>query len=129
MSPRNIMRSGLGALALLAGCAGSGFHYSELKGERFHKTSIDTFPVMITQIDGRSTPLSGRILIEPGVRQITVEGPPGGAGRTERLTTELKVAVCTRYWLVAVRNNRLASEFELRVDHSEPLPGCTPPPA
>jgi hypothetical protein len=113
--------------ALLAGCAGS-FHYSELKGERFNRTNIDTSPVTITQVDGRSIPMWSRIWVEPGLRQITVVGPTGGAGRSDRLSTELQVGVCMRYWLVAVRSNRLNSDFELVVDHEEPMPGCTPRP-
>jgi hypothetical protein len=37
------------------------------------------------------------------------------------------VLPCTRYYLVAVRSNRLGSDFDVRVDHQEPLGGCTPP--
>jgi hypothetical protein len=114
--------------ALLSGCA-SGFHYSELSGERYFLTNLDTHSVIISRIDGRSPPLQGRVLLEPGLRSIEVQGPPGGSGRSELVTTERKIKPCTRYFLVAVKSNRLATDFDVRVDFEEPMPGCTPPAA
>jgi hypothetical protein len=115
------------AAALLSGCS-SGFHYSELSGQRYHLTNLDTQSVIISRVDGRSTPLRGRVFVEPGLRTIEVQGPPGGSNRSELVTTELMVQPCTRYFLVAVKSSRLATDFEVRVDFEEPIAGCTPPP-
>ena len=114
---------------LLAGCATGPFQYSELSGERYFLTNLDTYSVSISRIDGRSPPLLGRVLLEPGLRSIEVQGPPGGAGWADLVTTDLQVEPCTKYYLVAVKRNRLATSFEVRVDFEEPVPGCTPPPA
>jgi AmmeMemoRadiSam system protein A len=51
-------------------------------------------------------------LVDPGPRQITVQGPPGGTGGFgETRTFPLDVAPCTRYYLVAVKTNRLANDL------------------
>lgn len=113
------------ATALLGGCATP---YSELSGARYHQTPIDTYPVIVTRVDGRSTPLHGRTLVDPGRRSITVQGPPTLTSRTGRETRiDLDVKPCTRYYLVAVKDNRLANDFEVQVDHEEPMGACTPP--
>jgi hypothetical protein len=89
---------------------------------------------------GRHDGLAGRVvvnrsdryraqfaLVDAGPRQITVQGPPGGTGGVgETRTFPLDVAPCTRYYLVAVKSNRLAHDFTVRVDHQEPVSGCTP---
>jgi hypothetical protein len=132
----------LAATALVAGCASTGQPYSHLSGARYFQTSLDTYPVSIllvddkavingsagTVVDNRSTPHPVNFaLVDPGSHQIKVQGPPGatgGGGETRTFT--LNVAPCTRYYLVAVKSNRLASDFTVRVDHQEPMSGCTP---
>jgi hypothetical protein len=37
------------------------------------------------------------------------------------------VKACTRYWLVAVKENRLSHDFAVKVDYEEPMSGCRPP--
>ena len=64
----------------------------------------------------------------PYAGQFTVQGPPGGAGGVvETRTVPLEISPCTRYYLVAVKTNKLASDFTVRVDFQEPVSGCTPP--
>jgi hypothetical protein len=69
------------------------------------------------------------VLVDPGLRRITVQGPPGGTrGVGEEREFALDVLPCTRYYIVAVRENRLDSDFAVRVDYQEPVGSCTPPP-
>ena len=66
-------------------------------------------------------------MTDAGMRQVTVQGPPGGTGGVGELrTVPLEIAPCTRYYLVAVKSNRLAPDFTVRVDYQEPVSGCTP---
>ncbi len=118
----------LGACALAA-CAsvGDNYHFSQLYGKRYFPTSIDTYPVSIVSVDGKSSPSFKPTLVDPGLRQITVQGPPGGANLAQQKTLDLEVAPCTRYYLVAVKQNRLESDFTVRIDYQEPVSGCTPP--
>lgn len=112
--------------ALLAGAC-STTTYSQLDGRRYHRAPIDTYPVAIVKVDG-SSELRNPVLVEPGVHKITVQAPPGGALRYgPEQTITLDVKPCTRYWLVAVKETALASRFTVKVDHEEPIGGCTPP--
>ena len=146
----------LAAACTLAACASTDYHYSQLSGVRYHRVPIDTYPVSIVRVDGKDTlmgplvrvdgkdtltrPLShlgaeGKdayqrpySLVDPGLRQVTVQGPPGGAGGVgETRTVPLEIAPCTRYYLVAVKTSTLASDFTVRVDFQEPVSGCTAP--
>ena len=108
---------------------------------RYYRVPIDTYPVSIIRVDGQDV-LAGPLrrvpdhmdpyqrpvsLIEPGLRQVTVQGPPGGTGGIGELrTVPLEIAPCTRYYLVAVKSTPLANDFTVRVDHQEPVSGCTP---
>lgn len=132
----------LAAATIVAGCASTDYHFSQLSGSRYYQTSLDTYPLSILRVDDkdvmngaaglvyvdRATPYARKFaLVDSGPRQITVQGPPGGAGSTgETRTFALDVAPCTRYYLVAVKDNRLASDFSVRVDYQEPVSGCTP---
>ena len=112
--------------ALLTGCA-SGYHYSQLDGHRYYRSSIDTHSVMIVRVDGRDEVLSP-VPVEPGLRKVTVQGPPTVTSRHgEERTIELSIAPCTRYYLVAVKDNRLSNDFTVKIDYQEPIGGCTPP--
>ncbi len=115
--------------AALAACASTDYHFSQLVGKRHFRAPIDTYAVSILRVDGKDT-LMRPVLVDPGVRKVTVQGPPGGTGGVgaER-EISLDVMPCTRYYLVAVRPNRLASDFTVRVDYEEPVGGCTPPAA
>ena len=82
--------------------------------------------MQIIRVDDHDT-LDSPTYVEPGVRKVTVQGPPDGAHRFgEQRTIDLNVAPCTRYYLVAVKNNRLSTDFTVRVDYQEPVSGCTP---
>jgi len=113
------------AISLLTACAGPA--YSELYGARYYRTPIDTYPVQVASVDGKDY-LTQPVRIEPGHHVISVQGPPGGAQRWgDKRSIELDVKPCTRYWLVAVKDNKLAHDFAVKVDYEEPMSGCTPP--
>jgi hypothetical protein len=111
------------AVLAVAGCATPYTNNSELVGARYHKTEIETYPVIVTSVDGVSTPVRQRIWVEPGMREIVVEDPihSGLASAVRRF--KLDVQPCTRYYLVAVKDTRLSSDYEVRVDYIEPLEG------
>ena len=116
------------AVAALTACASTDYHYSQVVGKRWNRAPIDTYDVTILSVDGKDTPYR-EVLVDPGVRKIVVQGPSGGTRSFgDQREISLDVRPCTRYYLVAVRPNRLASDFEIRVDYEEPLGGCTPPP-
>ena len=133
----------LAAATVVAACASTGadYHYSQLSGVRYFRVPIDTYPVSIVRVDGQDV-LAGPLrrvpdhmdpyqrpvsLVEPGLRQVTVQGPPGGTGGVGELrTVPLEIAPCTRYYLVAVKTTPLANDFTVRVDYQEPVSGCTP---
>jgi hypothetical protein len=123
---RTLCLIGLALPAVLSGCAS--YHYSQVSGQRFIVTNIDTFPVVINRIDGRS-PLSGEpiIPVEPGRRVFEVQGPPNVTNPGEFRSITIDVKPCTRYYIVAFKPNRLESDFTPRIDHEMPVPGCTPP--
>jgi hypothetical protein len=111
--------------AVLAACAGLPQPFSQLDGHKYLRAAIDTYSVQIVRVDGRDT-LDSPVFIEPGVRQVTVQGPPDGAHRFgEQRTMELNVAPCTRYYLVAVKANPLMTDFAVKVDYQEPIGGCS----
>lgn len=111
----------------LSACASTDYHFSQLYGNRYFRTPIDTYSVSIVRVDGRDNTFKPA-LVDPGVRQVTVQGPPGGAGGVgEERTLALEVAPCTRYYLVAVKPNKLSADFAIKVDYQEPVSGCTPP--
>jgi len=115
------------AVAALTACASADYHYSQLIGKRYHRAPIDTYDVTILSVDGKDT-LFREVLVDPGIRKVVVQGPPGGnRSFGDQREISLDVRPCTRYYLVAVRPNRLASDFDILVDYEEPLGGCTPP--
>jgi len=122
--------SAAAALAVtgLSGCASLDYHYSQISGQRYHVSPIDTYSVSILRVDDRSTILHPTP-VDPGLRKILVQGPPDGVSREGRQREiSLDVKPCTRYYLVAVKPTRIASDFDVRVDYQEPVGGCTPPP-
>ncbi len=113
--------------AMLSACASTDYHFSQLYGNRYYRAPIDTYDVTIVRVDGKDTPLRP-VLVDPGVRKVVVQGPPSGGSRLgEQLEIALEVRPCTRYYLVAVKQNSLAVNFDVRVDYEEPVGGCTPP--
>ena len=114
------------SLAALAGCA-TGYHYSQIDGYRYFKAPIDTHPLIITKIDGASTlPGARPVPVEPGSRVVAVQTYPTKLDPLgEEKSINLDVKPCTHYYLVAVKPNRLARDYDVKVEYEEPVPGCT----
>jgi hypothetical protein len=93
---------------------------SQLVGERYFVTNIDTYPVLIAAVDGSSSTISPKY-VEPGVRRLVLQGPPGGAGVSAVEPFTLLVKPCIRYYIVAVKANALDTNFTPRVDFEQPL--------
>ena len=117
------------AALALGGCASTDYHFSQIVGSRYFKTNIDTYAVSINEVDGRSYLGPAPVLVDPGVRQVVVQGPPTFVDLRLTQTFELDVKPCTRYYLVAVKASPLDNDFTVRVDYDQPVPGCTPPPS
>lgn len=115
----------VGLVLLLQGCA-AGTTYSQLVGERYYTTNMDTYPVLITSVDGQST-TANPVPVTPGMRRIVVQGPPGGARFTVFEPLMLDVKPCTRYYIVAVKANPLDANYTPKVDFAQPLGQCKPP--
>src|SRR4051812_17915943 len=115
------------AVALLGACA-TGYHYSQLDGKKYIQTNIDTYPLQVTAVDGKSTALTGPVLVEPGAHQVAVQTFPHKLHRlcVER-TLPLDVRPCTHYYIVAGKATPISSDYSVKVDYQEPVPGCTAP--
>jgi hypothetical protein len=111
-----------GLLVAASGCATTDL--SELRGYRYYRAPIDTYPVVVTRVDERDY-LTGPVLVAAGPRTVTVQAPPGGAKHIgDQQTITLDVKPCTLYYLVAVKTSPLAQNFAIKVDHEEPRAGC-----
>jgi hypothetical protein len=76
--------------------------------------------VLIASVDGSSSTISPKY-VEPGVRRLVLQGPPGGAGFSAIEPVTLDVMPCTRYYIVAVKANPLDTQFTPKVDFEQPL--------
>jgi hypothetical protein len=123
MLPPRLLAAATAAAALLTACAGPTF--SQLLGERYFVTTLDTYPLLISSVDGQSSTLSVQY-VEPGMRRLVLQGPPGASGVSVLRVFELQVKPCTRYYIVAVKASPLDSEFTPRVDFEQALAGCRP---
>ena len=117
MTPWNWLAAA--SVVLVQGCATS-LATSQLLGERYFVTPIDTYPVLIASVDGSSSTISLKY-VEPGVRRLVLEGPPGGAGVSAVQPFMLDVKPCIRYYIVAVKANALDTAFTPKVDFEQPL--------
>jgi len=124
MRTKAAVAASLVVATLLSGCASS-FHGSYLVGERYFRTNIDTQPVIILSVDGRDTTMR-RVLVDPGEHVIGVQAMPVPGAPWETATFKLDVKPCFTYYIVAVRDSRIAADFTPRVDYAQPLGGCDP---
>lgn len=112
------------ALVGFGGCA-STRPYSYLDSERWSRVEMNTYDTFIVSIDGRSTKYRSRIMVDPGRHHIVFQTIPA-AGFTYSLQKSLDIGIepCVRYWFEAKRVNQLQQDYEPRVNHIEPIPGC-----
>jgi hypothetical protein len=112
------------ALASLSGCAHQ--WESVLDGNLHTRAHMNRYPVQIVAVDGEYSTITPR-RVDAGVRKLTIDAPPvAGFHQPVRKEFTFKVEKCVRYWLAAQRATSLTPDFELVIDHAEPVPGCTP---
>ncbi len=115
------------ALLLLSACASEPFAY--LDGKRWSRVEMNTYDVTVISVDGTHY-LQRPARIDPGPRQIVVQGPPtAGFNFGEQRTLALNVEPCTYYWIGARKAGPLSQDFEPYVNYQEPIAGCRTAPA
>ena len=115
---------GLLFLVALTGCA----HQWEtvLDGRLHTRTFINRYPVSITAVNGEYSTMVPR-RVDAGDLRLTVDaGPVGGFFLPDRQEFTFHAEKCVRYWLAAQRTSPLSHQFDLVIDHAEPVPGCQP---
>ena len=50
----------LAVTTVVAACASTDYHYSQLSGTRYYRVPIDTYPVSIVRVDGHTYGHAGR---------------------------------------------------------------------
>ena len=109
-------------LLLLTACATEPFAY--LDGKRWSRVEMNTYDVTVISVDGTHY-LQRPARIDPGARQVVVQGPPtAGFHFGEQRTLALNVEPCTYYWLGARKAGPLSQDFEPYVNYQEPIAGC-----
>jgi hypothetical protein len=121
------MLAAAAALAGLAGCTTSK-PFSYLDPERWDKVEINTYDTFIVSIDGTSSGFRTRIMVDPGRHHLVFQTlPAAGFTYSPQKALDIDIEPCVRYWFEAKRVNALEQDFEPRVNHTEPIPGCVPP--
>ena len=127
----------LASLALplaLAGCQTWGPTWSEVTGERYLITEMNTSNTIINTIDG-SSPLitpGSPTRIDPGKHALALTAVPlsaGWAGGTNLAMFELNAEPCMRYYIGARFANPLGPTFQPYLNYAEPIAGCKVTPA
>ena len=104
-----------------AGCAST---FSYIDGNKYFRTEINSFSVLVLEVDGKSY-VQNPVMVDPGKRVIRVQGPAAPGFRFgEDRTLTLDVKPCTRYYLKAVKPNSISQDFTPMVDFEEPIAGC-----
>jgi hypothetical protein len=112
------------AITSLSGCAQQ--WESVLDGQLYTKTNLNRYPVSVSAVDGTYSTSNPRY-IDAGEHRLTIEAPPvAGFSQPVRKEFTFKVERCVRYWLAAQRASSLTQDYELVIDHAEPVPGCAP---
>lgn len=114
------------SLALLtAGCATYGPTWSEISGDRFTVTTLNRRPAIIERVDDTAAFAQYPIKVEPGRREIVMQGPtlrwPGG---TALHTMTLDLEPCKRYYLNAQFDNPVQPNWNPVVDYVDTIAGC-----
>jgi hypothetical protein len=112
------------AAIALSGCAQQ--WESVLDGQLHTRAHLNRYPVTISAVDGNYSTVNPRY-IDSGEHRLTIEAPPvAGFSQSVRKEFTFKVERCVRYWLAAQRATSLTQDYELVIDHAEPVPGCAP---
>ncbi|MEP7247505.1 MAG: hypothetical protein ABI885_28005 [Gammaproteobacteria bacterium] len=112
-----------------AGCQTWGPTWSELSGRRYSTGEIYQYrrPAIIEQVDGQGSFAQYPIKLEPGVHQITIQGPTRRAGGGFLKTLSIDMAPCRIYYVNAQFKNNIEPEYEPVIDYVDSIAGCTVP--
>jgi len=125
-----IARTGVLVSALAAALVGIGGcttakPFSYLDSERWSKVEMNTYDTFIVSVDGKSPGFRSRIVVDPGRHHIVFQTvPAAGFTYSPQKALDIDIEPCVRYWFEAKRVNGLEQDFEPRVNHTEPIPGC-----
>ncbi|MEO7255217.1 MAG: hypothetical protein ABIZ64_13390 [Casimicrobium sp.] len=97
-----------------------------LDGRLYTRTHLHRYPVSIVAVDGEYSTITPR-RIDAGVHELVIDAAPTIASYLpDRKVFTFKTEKCVRYWLAAQRKSDYSREYELVIDHAEPVPGCQP---
>lgn len=108
----------------VAGCATYGPTWSEVSGNRYHRTEINRAPAVIEKIDGWSSYAQYPIKIDPGPHEIVLQGVSSWPGGAPLRTMQLTLEPCKRYYLNAQFDAPRQPRWEPVVDYVEDIAGC-----
>ncbi len=118
------LRIAAAAVAALAatGCVST---FSYIDGDKYFKTNLNTYSVIVLDVDGVSRVQNPVMVTKFGPSQVRVQAPPPpGWLFGDIRTLNLDVKPCTHYYLKAVKTSPLALDFVPEVDYEEPISGC-----
>ena len=110
---------------LLGGCQTWGPTWSELSGRRITKVEMNRLPTIIERVDGQGAFASHPIKIEPGKRELVLQGPtPDRPGGAVLQTYTLVAEPCKRYYINAQYDNPIDNRWTPVIDFVEEIAGC-----
>jgi hypothetical protein len=84
------------------------------------------YPVRVVSIDG-SLQFSMPVQIAPGERDLVLEAMSSNSAlRTKQKNVRLKIAPCTRYFLLAQRESSMQADWQLNIASTEVVSACDP---
>ena len=118
----------LSSLVSLSACsilAKAPLSYLEAKPDSaIHSSS--QFPVRVVSVDG-SIQFSMPVQIAPGERDLVLEVMPSrSALGSKQKNVRLKIAPCTRYFLLAQRDSPMQADWQLNIHSTEIVSACDP---
>ncbi len=125
----NLIRiSVLSSLVSLSACsilAKAPLSYLEAKPDSaIHSSS--QFPVRVVSVDG-SIQFSMPVQIAPGERDLVLEAMSSrSAFGSRQKNVRLKIAPCTRYFLLAQRDSPMQADWQLSIHSTEIVSACDP---
>lgn len=88
--------------------------------------SSSQYPVRVISVDG-SIKFSMPVQIAPGERDLVLEAMPSrSALGSKQKNVRLKIAPCTRYFLLAQRDSPMQADWQLNIHSTEIVSACDP---
>lgn len=115
----------LGLVLVLSGCQTWGPTWSEISGAHYYdRPTLNLRSAVISQIDGTSAFATYPIKVEPGRRNLVIEGPAPGWMGTNLMNLTLDAQPCKRYFVNAQFRNPIEPEFVPVIVYVEDVAGC-----